>query len=481
MIRIETSRTGLPVPLMNEKALVSRFDPQKEASRFIENKIGSPPGILLILGDVFGYLRAAAGKLLPGTEVYSITVSEELASNDTDYGEECLFNRGKTREFLDRVLREDNFSGLTVLEWQPVLKMFPDFSAAVTRLIQRRLQILNGNITTVRGFGNRWLKNTILNFLYIPRFSTLACGNSGIALIAASGASLKNSCSLLSDSRLPVIALPSSLRFMKSIGRLPVLTVQTDPGYYAVYHLREGTGWLTHIASPLSACPYIARTKASILPLNQGDPFEQELFRQLEIPAYFLPSAGTVAATAMSAAIALGADPAVMAGLDLCYDDINTHVSPHSFDEVFSNGSSRNRPLYSVKYRYSRDTRSSEGQSRALETYSKWFTELDRDFSEKVKRIKPSRIKLPMEVVTADDVSAFSGNSLNIKFDSNPAPDFKVRKRIILNILEETHGHIKQGTESSMAEEFIEKTGNVETGAQLIGELLNRVRKMEHQ
>ncbi len=479
MIQIETSRTGFTIPLINGKALVSRFDPEREALRFIEKRISSSPETILILGDVLGYLGNAAGVLFPDAEILGITATAEIAGNKTPYTKQCCFDTGNAGEFLDTYITENNFSGLTILEWQPVFKAFPEFATGILRLIQRRLRILNGNITTTRGFGSRWLKNTVSNFLHIPRFTSLAAGTPGIALIAASGASLQRSEALLRGSAIPVIALPSSLRYLKSICRVPLLTVQTDPGYYAAYHLREGLNWSSCIAAPLSASPFISRTGASILSLNQGDAFEDLLLSQLGVPSYPMPSAGTVAATALSAAIAMGAEPAVMAGLDLCYEDIHTHVRPHSFDEVFAADSLRISPEYSAKFRYSRDTENSEGQSRALETYSQWFKGLNTSFTEKARQLNPSKIELPIQELSYSEITDYSGPLFSIQFGEEATPDFRRRQTILLNILEETDSDLQNNRRNPVAAEFILKTGNDAAAVHLVKECVDRVYKME--
>ena len=309
----------------------------------------------------WGILVKAARSLYSGAEIIGISQSRELLDQNSMYNRQWSGEIHDFPRFLDSALTEDNISGLKLIEWQASTRAFPSFSAEIMHLLQRRIRILNGNITTTRAFGSRWIRNTLFNFMYIPRFTRLVEASPGFAVIAASGASLSSSRDLLSRKDVTLFALPSSLRYLNSIGRKADVIVQTDPGYFAEYHLREGINRSPVIAAPLLACPFITRSGADIMPLNYGDPLEKRLFKESGIESYRLPSTGTVAAAALAAAVAMGASPAGIAGLDLCYDDINTHVRPHSFDEVFFSGKNRAHPAYSAKFRYSRDTDLSPG------------------------------------------------------------------------------------------------------------------------
>lgn len=461
MLSFDTSRTGDIIPVMNGRALISRFDPQREAERFIRSaikKTASESGTILIVGDILGYIAAAAARFHTGARIVSLSLHPELMPKLLSPEKRKIFwsPASESLDFLLKSILDEEallYQSFDLLEWQPSISAFSGTAAGILEKIQRRIRILNGNITTIKAFGSRWIHNSIFNYLYPQEFCRLSAVQ-GSALVVASGSSLNRSREFIRSSRDYLIALPSSLCFLRSIGRTPDLIVQTDPGFFASLHLAEARGLQVPVAAPLFSDSGIRRYAGPFLPLSCGEPFEEALFTLLELDPLRIPALGTVAASAIMLSLGWSKNPVTVAGLDLCYDDIHPHVRPHTFDPVFHADASRVKPLYSIKFRYSRDTAAKPGQSAALKTYSDWFSGLGGDISERIRRVNPSRVELtfsPLSPVAASDTREPEGA---LTFTKTAAPSFKIRKKRLLHLFAEIHRSIRTIPSSPLVKEL---------------------------
>ncbi|WP_319562249.1 6-hydroxymethylpterin diphosphokinase MptE-like protein [Marispirochaeta sp.] len=461
MLSFDTSRTGDTIPVIRGRALVSRFNPQREAERFIRSaipKTSQDSGIILIVGDVLGYIAAAAAKEYAQARIVSLSLNHELMPANPPLRTGDIFwspASGSLDSILTKVLDEEALlhESFDLLEWQPSITAFPGTAAEILEKIQRRVRIINGNITTIKAFGYRWIRNSISNYLYAQEFCRLS-DVQGSALVVASGSSLNRSREFIRSSRAILIALPSSLRFLRSLGKIPDMIVQTDPGFYASLHLAEARGVQVPVAAPLFSDSGIRRHTGPFLPLSCGEPFEEALFSLLGLIPLRIPAMGTVAASAIMLSLGLSRAPVMVAGLDLCYDDIHPHVRPHTFDPVFEAAVSRVSPLYSIKYRYSRDTASKPGQSAALKTYSDWFTGLGDDISGRVRRVHPSDIELPFPTLSATEARDSQVPAGALSFIKTAAPSFKIRKERLQQLLADIRRSINTEPSSPLVKEL---------------------------
>ena len=405
MLDFAAAKNGSIIPRWNGRGLISRIAPDRDAERFVRAGCSAQEkgtGPILIIGDICGYLGRAARKLFPTVPLIGLIFHPALDRDSGSYDFRWVPGSEPLQTFLNRSLEDETLRGLVTLRWRPSAEAFPEIDAAAMIALQRRVRIANGNLTTLKAFGRAWLRNTLYNALFTEEYA-LPGKLRGTALITAGGASLARAADLLDEFHGSLIALPSALSYLNSRGLRPQLVVQSDPGFYTDYHLREIEGSGIPIAAPFSASGSLRRTGGPCLLLNQGEALEEELIGLFDLPAERVPSMGTVAATALRLGLQLGANPLVLAGLDLCYDDIQTHVHPHSFDPVFAAGTDRRRPLYSVKYRYSRDSATGQGQSRALNTYSDWFQGLRAAEYRQVRRLHPSAVALPFAPISLEE------------------------------------------------------------------------------
>lgn len=440
MLNRDEARNGEAILTYQGKALLSRFNPSREAERFVaaRHPPGSVPKTVLIVGDILGYLARASRRLFPKARLVGLELSSELDNPAELYDALFRADEGPPGDYLSAELDDQASKELLILQWEPSLRLYPGRGALFMQAIRRRLLIAGGNLTTLRGFGRRWVRNSLINYLFQNDFVGALYSGRGAHLIA-SGPSLEHSRNLLKQSGGMKVALASSLAFLREYKLEPDLIIQTDPGIYALHHLRLAREAQVPVAMPFSALPLAeAAPGTPLLIIDQQEPLEKELIRLLGLaeaglPA--LPSAGTVAASALFLMQSLKAEPILLSGLDLCYDDIRTHSAPHSFDQVFSGESSRLRPLYSLRFRYSRETAAVPGQSRALKTYADWFRGLMIQDTGTVYRLYPSAVDLPFPTLSRAEYQGLQPFDSGIACTALSVPSRAERQAALIEVL----------------------------------------------
>jgi hypothetical protein len=198
---------------------------------------------------------------------------------------------------------------------------------------------------------------------------------------------------------------------LAEVGLNPDLFVMTDPGYWAISHFHHAAP-ACPIAMPLSAARGLWELS---LPrpflLAQPDSIEGAFLQALRpLSAPVIAPHGTVAATALDLARAFTKGPIILAGLDMCTNDIVSHARPNEFETFFQLQSARISPLEGLWHRRSVDQNAVRVKGSAiaraplsLRTYAGW---LGRGIGEpgatrKIYRLLPSAVALP-EMISLD-------------------------------------------------------------------------------
>lgn len=430
------SRTGQPFARIGDVHLHSPFDPAREADRFARHALDArQPRTVVILGSGLGYLIGAVRALSPTSRIVAI--------NYTDLrGDECVLHaplewhaEGETglREFLRNAFDDDDVQDLKIIDWNAAASAYPERAREAREILRDVVQELNSAVATTGYFGRRWLRNIVHNFVAWKSLRPLPV-RKPLVVIAAPGPSLEESLEVVRTHReaLTLWALPSSTAALVAAGLVPELVILTDGGYYAGEHVaRLPTG--SPLAMPLTGAFNARGSAAEIVPVSQMTLPEQHFAGSLEIAPLQIPSAGTVAATALALASAPESPAArvpeaiVFAGFDLANRDVRSHARPHAFDHYLTDSESRIRPALTVAFGRtipgSTPIAAPDGEgngpvtetsgafvkwrtSRALETYAAWFRHAIPASSIPVYRIWASAAKVGTVDIDEDEFSA---------------------------------------------------------------------------
>ena len=399
MIELQTARNGRPTAVLRGRALHSTYDPDREALRFVERAVSTPPGTLVLLGAGLGYVSEEIRRRYPRTRIVAIYYEAEIHAQAWHRPPET-WHPGSDLDlgsFLRATVGELDLEGLQVLEWEPSARACEAQSREANRTVLRHVNEVNASSVTTLAFGRLWIRNCIANYV---------CGSAPLAalplpadrgaLIAASGPSLEPLVPVLREvrSRATLVALPSALPLLFHAGLPPDLVVVTDPGFYTGIHTRELERAAIPVVMPLSAYRGLCSSSCPVHYLRQPLGFEEELLDAGRTPATRVPAFGTVAATALHLILRFLRGPAVFAGLDLGYDDVVSHARPNAFELWLRLDSRCTRPFHHLSFARAVDSSTREGPSRArtsraLTTYREWFASLPPADRERTLRLSP--------------------------------------------------------------------------------------------
>jgi len=398
MVHVEPGRAGDPTARLGSHTLVSRYDPRREALRFVQDRLTHPaPRIVVVLGEVLGYLTEAVRTLHPDAAIVAVyyspeTVGHSVAAADASWHPDLAL---PLEGFLERNLPEECLEAVEALEWAPANRAFPTPAEQARTQLRTVMQRLSAGAITVAYFAARWFRNAVVNYLCLNTFARLEVEEEAAIVIAASGPSLNDYLPALVTMREQILlwALPSAVLPLRSAGIVPDMVVATDGGVYAAEHLEALRGRAVPIAMPLTAGRGVWRADSPVVPLCQGGIVETAFSELIGTPSLAVPPNGTVAGSALELALRFKPRSVTYVGLDLCSDDIRLHARPHAYEHYYLRAESRFSPYLSFQFAAAEPLeRMSAGarRSRALETYAAWFSERLSRCATPVYRVPPA-------------------------------------------------------------------------------------------
>ena len=445
MITLFKAKSGKTSARTEDKIIHSKYDPVREAERFVKERLNKPSTSVIILGAGLGYAYEAVKRRIPEVKIIPVSYSKELYNNfSKSCTDSCIYLQDSSSFYhaLFDLLLPSDLDGLSVLEWPVLAELFPDKSAQAHKIIQRVLKQLHADLTTTSYFGRRWVTNCIENFLSLDTVSKPPKEWKEFPLvIAASGPSLGSQIDLLKDFRDRYIlwALPSSLAALDEAGIVPDLVISTDAGFYSRFNFHYLGTVPPAVASPLSAIPIRSSTGFRRVLLNQTTFFEST-FIEGSIPYFYrIGENGTAAGSALETALVAGFSRIIFAGLDLAFYDIQEHVKPHPFDIFPLTESERTAPHYhKVFSRAFELSDRSEGISRgayAYTIYASWFDTVVPGLKSSICRLGPVPYPVRgMDTVPPGDFPALlpgGSHSVNLGWRDAAMPSLERRRAAV--------------------------------------------------
>jgi len=407
--------------------LHSRYNPQREAIRYLDNRtMGNSTGLYIFIEPGEGYLSKELLRRYPDALALEIHCDHVFQNEDIPGSLYCWDPSAPVslKNFLSSHISDYDLGLVQVIEWEPSRKAYGHAYKRILKTVFSFLQERRGSVHTTGTFGCRWLKNIFRRVLTMSSIISAGPVHRPV-LIAASGPTLSDCIPHIRRFRdsLSIWALPSSIRILLHEEIVPDLIIHTDPGFYARFHL-------DYLPKMYSGIPFAAPLNAAVpvqdvpyIPLNTGTPIEQFVIQSLSLPSVRTIQHGTVSGTALYTAFALSSSPVFFSGLDLSFDDIRGHCRPHSFDSLFLSSNRRLQPLNHIYYDRSPRSNSpdtSMGSSRqnfALRRYEEWFASLPSQTDRMVYRLFPTQTGIPsfIDVDSSKDferiVSGLAGSS----------------------------------------------------------------------
>lgn len=493
-VAIEKARTGDLTARLGSLRLHSRFDPRREAVRFVDDGAIPHGRTYIVIGPGLGYCVSALRARFPGSRIVCVAVSNDLAARSVAAGDASWtpFSRTPLPHFLDRHVSDLDAASVSVVEWGPVVEAFPQEARIAREAVRSHLRRAQSSLLTQGGTGRRWLRNRIHNFLHV-RPCVPRPGDRAVAavVVVGSGPSLERSLDRLRPlrDRLDVWATGSALEACTRRGIAPDLVVVTDAAVYAGEHVRSAlVGDLARIpiAAPLSATRSLAQADRVVV-VSEGDDIDERLVGEAQrgrsSSAPVIPPHGTVTATAASLARSLTTAPIVLAGVDFAWYRGRSHARPHLSEVYLGSRSSR---LSSSSTRIAGVHLSQNRVSgywsteRSLSTYADWLTASAHERFGPVYAIEPSPMLNGIPRIAPTDLRSWPTEHRSTATAGAEWPARNERARIVRRYLSDSEELVRAVSEPAFPARSRSETAAVNLAIQLaLPELLRWYRKDE--
>ncbi len=328
--------------------LHSRFDPQKEAERFVSGiAVDYIPNVIVITGPGISYTVPFFRQRWPDARCIAIQYSSAFSRYDSDFDQvfPCTPETDALTlsESLFGLLGEDTAFSTLFVSWTPSEKIWPDESTVAWQAIKAYMNKSRDVTGTRNYFNRRWLKNTV-RFFSLVRHSATTVPVSKPVIVCASGPTLEPVLPLLQEhrDRYFLLALSSAVSPLAFHNLIPDAVLSTDGGWWATRHLSP---LLTD--SRLQTVPLWVTSEAAVPSellqhhpvqyISYGDPLETWLLSAVEDRTQTIQPLrgirnGTVSGTALSLALALTDRQVFFCGLDLQSRNGYQHIQPNCLE-----------------------------------------------------------------------------------------------------------------------------------------------------
>ena len=378
-------------------SLHSRYNPQREADRYIESlSIDENKRFFILIEPGMGYIVCALKKIVPRAKIISLHIEKPSGFLPSELNSLQWFpEKGLPLDaFLETEIGDSLSSAIQIVEWRPALSVY---GKAYLALLEETIDFIkrsDANTRTTKAFGLRWLKNFFNNLEFLNKAILIAppdgrAGQKAIPcslplLVTGSGPALEEAIPLISNKssnkkNFFIMAVSSSFAALKARNIIPDLVLSTDGSQWAKYHLfgifREKTEFF--LASSLTAALPSQCEKIPVLVLCDGSLWQTLILNELKIPFIMLPQRGTVTASALDLGFFINThvpnqnrgNGIYIAGMDLENRDISSHARPYAFDSLLEEKAGRMNPVYSQEFK--RSSLLKAGGSFRI--YSSWF------------------------------------------------------------------------------------------------------------
>ena len=366
--------------------LHSKYNPHKEAEQFAGTIEGNPL-IIVITEPGESYLAPILKTKFPCAKRIAVRYTDALFSDSDDLWDAVWRpENGSLPFFLLSHIPDEKLAATRFLSWKAADKAFPEESVAIWKNIRHAIELLTSVMHTRSFFGNKWLKNTIYNFIHLTHPVELHFGTRNF-IIAGAGPSLQQ-LTAAQGAPYSTLAVTSACTALTARNIRIDLCIATDAGYWAL-RLFDDIPAGTPIAFPLEAAvPSSILERHPCIPLSYGTPLETALFTAVQLRPLAARENGTVTGTACELLLTHTNRNIVLAGVDLTGSKGFSHAQPHSSTLSLRAEADRFHPLMGM-------LAVRNFQTQSLETYRQWFLQLPPTATHRIFRAGTQGAPLP--------------------------------------------------------------------------------------
>jgi hypothetical protein len=372
---LEKAKNSSLTAIKDGTALHSRYDPRREAQRFVDSLgLSGESRIFLFVEPALGYTVDVLRELFPDRKFLVLHCSSFFKGRGKFDAEWAPDSSLSLEDFLAGEIHEGETGICRLVPWKPALDAYGPVYLDLVSRCAKFLRQGDANRRTAAYFGRRWFRNALT-------FAALAKGSLGFrrgsapVAVCGAGPSLEAALPAIRASRAFVLAVSSSDLALREGGVTPDLVLSTDGGFWAKFHLHETVRRPAALAATICAALPPELLERGVLPICGLSSWQRLLLSGSGLTGLAFPERGTVTAAALDLARALSTGCIYLAGMDLGPIDLKLHGRPYILDEVTQAESLRVKPFHTRAFE---STVSQEGSFRL---YAEWFSVNIRKYS----------------------------------------------------------------------------------------------------
>jgi hypothetical protein len=336
----EIAKSGHRIHKINNYYLHSKYDPLREAERFVAHHY-KKNHLHILFGIGSGYIAKALSEKMSENEFLIIVEPLEklvnIQLNNENTFERTIIVKNRRFEDFEKLCDAsmDRFSNRVQIICSPNYdKLFPNDYKKILSIIRDLIYVQKVNENTIKTFSKEWQRNFILNLFYafddIP-FKALECYFNVPVIVASGGPSLTKQIPLLKKVRNHVLLISSgsTINTLLNYNIEPDFVVTIDGNINNYKHFESIELKKTKIIYSLSHHEKILEKinrrsiffASSVHP--ELKPYAEKLLNK-EVPNIL--GGASVATFALSIAYMISSEPVALIGQDLAYTDNKTHA-----------------------------------------------------------------------------------------------------------------------------------------------------------
>lgn len=313
--------------LINSVYYHSAYDPQKEASRFVESiNFTTPPEILYVIESGFDYCTSQLKEKFQETKIINISI---IRNKEIPLKENEIFYE----DFSTHLEKQESESVINsqIVCWPVAEKLFTTEISSIFNQYKKAFEFAKTVLITKQYFEKKWFKNSIYFLKSANKIASIKKINENI-LVIASGPSLKENLSFIKENqnKFIIFALSSAINPLLKNGITPDLCLSTDGGFWATKHLYPLVKNNIPLAVAIEgAFPKQLFNSHTLIPLVYEQGLASILYKSLNLPFVKAQSCPTVSETAIKLASEITSKSVYIAGLDLSCRKGFAHCQPN--------------------------------------------------------------------------------------------------------------------------------------------------------
>ena len=327
-LRMVTSRSGLPSVEVEGTAYHSRYDPLREAEKFVTTFPIEKADVVLVFGWGLGYLgNPLLSRLKQAARVIVFEPDDELfklSQRPSDNRFKFVIGSEVCRFFddwmLDGCQETDEFLWLI---WPAAAQLQRSTADLLTNSFKTRLRDRAANLLTHFNNGAKYFENALANFEYQtePDAGSLFARFKDVPLVLVSaGPSLDRNIHQLHgmENHCFLLSVDTALRPLLAAGITPHAVIMADPSELNARHVTGVVPTSTSLVAEQAVQPSALRSAMRRMFFGVGV-FPDPLLAKFGLAKSTLQVWGSVATGALDLAWRMGANPIIFAGQDFAY------------------------------------------------------------------------------------------------------------------------------------------------------------------